>query len=527
MPALASLGSKDFRAPLALLAACLLLLSAVAALPIEFVFPSDVYLPAHTAMEVFSIVVAWLVFAVGWDTHDRSRARTTALLGCAFLGVAMIDFGHTLSFVGMPDFITPASPEKSINFSLATRLLAGIALLGLALLPWRPLRVRGERYLYLAATLLLVGVVYWIGLYRLEWLPRMFVAGQGLTPVKVWTEVVLLALYVGAAVAFYFRWYRECTASWVYLFAASGVMGLSQIYNALYIHPSDLDNFLSHVYRVVGYTLIYRSVFISGVREPYDLANRLREELEASTAKLRDMGARLQADIEAERKRIARSLHDELGQDLTALRMDFGWIQKHYADHDTISEVAARMQQTVEGSAIAIRRIVGDLRPLILDDLGISAAAKTLAADFGARTGLDIKFDSVDDFAELPESHQTALFRILQESLTNVARHAGAGEVRIRLRSQRGGVLLSVRDNGCGFAEEARGKQGSFGLFGMTERAHQLGGFLSVVSAPGSGTEVTAWLPVDATAPKTDEQPDQPDSTKLGEQSWRVSELRS
>jgi signal transduction histidine kinase len=487
--------SKDVRLLLGLLGALLAVLVAAALYPGEIVFDVSVYLAMHTALEMFSVVVAWLVFVIGWNTHDAARAATTTLLGCAFLAVAAVDFGHALSYSGMPNFITPSSPEKAIFFSLTTRALAALAMLALAFLAWRPLPMRATRYYYLAATGVVVVFVYWIGLFQADSLPRTYVPGVGLTPLKVGIEHVLVALHTLAAIAFYVRLRRDGSATWAYLFAASGAMGLSQVLIGLYAHPYDVHNLLSHLYRLVAYFLIYRGVFLAGIREPYELANRLRDELHDSAARLRDMALRMQADIEAERKRIARSLHDEMGQDLTALRMDFGWIRKHYVDHGAITEVTERMQKTVEGTATAMRRIIGDLRPLVLDDLGIAAAAKTLTDDFATRTGLHVDFEAEGEFAGLSEAYQTALYRILQESLTNVARHAGATRVEIRLREEADRVSLSVRDDGQGFAEAARSKRGSFGLLGMSERAHQFGGALTVDSATGGGTTIAVWLP--------------------------------
>ena len=104
----------------------------------HYLFHQSVFVPLHTAMHVFSLVVSWLVFAIGWNTQDPQRAGSITLLACGFLGVALVDFGHAMSYAGMPDLITPASPEKSINFSLVSRLLAALSLLAIALMPTRP-----------------------------------------------------------------------------------------------------------------------------------------------------------------------------------------------------------------------------------------------------------------------------------------------------------------------------------------------------------------------------------------------------
>src|SRR5689334_25433311 len=122
----------------------------------QYLFSKSVYVPLHTAMHVFSLVVSWLVFAIGWNTHDRERAGSVSLLACGFLGVALLDFGHALSYAGMPDLITPAGPEKAINFSLVSRLLAALALLTIAVMPRTALRTQSLRFAYLASMLAFV-----------------------------------------------------------------------------------------------------------------------------------------------------------------------------------------------------------------------------------------------------------------------------------------------------------------------------------------------------------------------------------
>ena len=193
-----------------------LLVLAAAFMPSNIQFSAATYLPLHTAMEVYSIVVAWLVFAVGWSTHDEDRAGTTTWLACGFLAVALLDFGHTLSYAGMPNFVTPASVEKAIHFSFAARAVAAFALLGLALLPWRRLPRRGVRYLYLGTTLIGVALLHWIFLFNPHWVPRTFIAGQGLTPFKVALEYVLFAAHLLAAWGFFYRLRKQISPRWGY-----------------------------------------------------------------------------------------------------------------------------------------------------------------------------------------------------------------------------------------------------------------------------------------------------------------------
>ena len=497
MASSSAIAIRRFRVHVWISATLLLILLVVAFFPPTFRFGAGVYLPIHTAMEVFSIIVAWLVFAISWNSNDNKRAGTTSLLGCTFLAVAVINFGHVLSYSGMPDFITPASIEKAINFSLVTRAIAALAMVGIAFLPWRPLQTRWIKWFYLALTIGFVAIVFWVGLYRSHWLPSTFLPGEGLTVFKIATEYVLVALHVIACIGFYIRFNDDHESAWSYLFAASAIMVASQIFNTFYAHPYDIYNLLSHIYRVIAYVLIYHGIFLSAIHEPYELANHLRAELSDSTVKLREMSAKVREDVEMERKRIARSMHDEMGQDLTALRLDLDWLQHHYPDHTAIKDVSNRMRSTIESSAMAMRRIISDLRPLILDDLGIAAAMHSLVNEFAARTRLVVESKIEGDFENLPEAHQTALYRILQESLTNIVRHANATRVEVVLRRHGNGVTLTVRDNGQGLSDNARNKQGSYGLFGMSERVLELHGKLDIETARNVGTIITVDLPLD------------------------------
>ena len=139
------------------------------------------YVPLHTLFETIAIVVAMLVFAVGWNGYNRERPGNIVLLSCGFLGVAMLDFSHVLSFPGMPDYVTANSLEKTINFWLAARTLAAAALLAVVLAPWRPFASTATRYVWLGAMLAVTALMHWVFLFHPDALPRTFVPGGGLS----------------------------------------------------------------------------------------------------------------------------------------------------------------------------------------------------------------------------------------------------------------------------------------------------------------------------------------------------------
>lgn len=235
------------------------------------------------------------------------------------------------------------------------------------------------------------------------------------------------------------------------------------------------------------YTVILRDVTQRARWEKALLESR--EEVQALA--LEASGAR-----EDEKGRIARELHDELGQALTSLKIDVSWLRDNLAGAtpETQRKLAA-MQVLLDGTVAAARRISADLRPLMLDDLGLTAAADWLAQNFTSRTGIPCELVIGAGDLDLPDPYATAVFRVLQESLTNIAKHAQATQVEATLEREAEEVVLTVRDNGRGFEAGGARKPGSFGLVGLRERAYLVGGNVTVHSVPGRGTTVELRIP--------------------------------
>lgn len=222
-----------------------------------------------------------------------------------------------------------------------------------------------------------------------------------------------------------------------------------------------------------------------------DVTERVRTQEELAAFASEASGVR-----EQEKSRIARELHDELAQTLTALKMDTIWVRQRLAD-DPAGATAklSQMLAMLDASVAATRRIASDLRPLVLDDLGLVPAIEWLVQNFTQRTGVPCELD-VDESLELAEPFATAVFRIVQESLVNVGKHARATLVRVRVAREGADMVLEVQDNGVGFRTADPRPAQSLGLLGLRERAHLLKGQLSVTSVPGGGTTVRASIPV-------------------------------
>jgi len=199
---------------------------------------------------------------------------------------------------------------------------------------------------------------------------------------------------------------------------------------------------------------------------------------------------------EEERRRIARGLHDELGQLLTALQLELASLAQ-VAREPAQAQRIASMKRLIEDTVGAVRRIADDLRPLTLDDLGLNAAVESLARNAAGRQGIEITVRHDETDPPLQPSVATALYRMVQEALTNVARHARATDVSIDLRVQGEQVVLVVEDNGLGLPGDALQRAGSWGLRGLREQVALCGGHLELDNAPGSGARLKVRLPLD------------------------------
>jgi PAS domain S-box-containing protein len=230
----------------------------------------------------------------------------------------------------------------------------------------------------------------------------------------------------------------------------------------------------------------------------FDITDRKRaeEQLKISEQQLHQLAGYLQTIREEERTSIAREIHDELGQAMTAMKMDLSWLTKRVPEDQTpIQERLKGMIELVSDTITTVRRLATQLRPGILDDLGLQAALEWQAQEFQTRTGIGCDFVAEADVSALAPERATAIFRICQEALTNVARHAEATQVHIRLWEGQQQLRLEVQDNGRGISTSETAHPRSFGLLGMQERAFLLGGEFQLTGRPNQGTTVTARIP--------------------------------
>ncbi len=237
-----------------------------------------------------------------------------------------------------------------------------------------------------------------------------------------------------------------------------------------------------------------RTQRIVGIARDISAMRAAERRLKASHAQLRQLSSHRETTREEERKRIAREVHDELGQQLTALRMDISLLRLQFGnDHPLVLERVQALMVRVDETIQVVRNVATALRPSALD-MGLTPALEWLVSEFSENTGIYCRLRAPSARLELDDERATATFRVIQESLTNIARHAQASHVDIHLERCSEHVLIEVRDNGKGFDPEQLPK-GTLGMLGMYERGHMLGGAVTIDSTPGQGTRVRVSIP--------------------------------
>ncbi|MBN2468432.1 MAG: sensor histidine kinase, partial [Deltaproteobacteria bacterium] len=220
-------------------------------------------------------------------------------------------------------------------------------------------------------------------------------------------------------------------------------------------------------------------------------------ELKQSREQLRRLTTYIQSAVERERAKISRAVHDELGQMMTALKIDLYWIGKQLqGDQPVVNEKIRSMSCLIDKTIESLHKITSELRSDILDELGLDAALEWQIHEFRCRTGIDAVLRIDSQCAVKEKDLSLTIYRIFQEAMTNIVRHAAATKVEVTVRDKDGSVELEVKDNGKGISEEKIRASSSFGLMSMRERSYSLGGSLGITGERDKGTTVLARLPL-------------------------------
>lgn len=226
-------------------------------------------LPTHMFMEMFSIIVSIMVFTIVYSARQQDRPNNLILLASAFFIIGLLDFAHTLSYAGMPDFVTPGNANKSLYFWLIARFIMAITLLITAFQLWKGLTFNINRYGLVFVMLVITAGIYWVGLYRIDIFPVTFIPGEGLTPFKVMAEYGIVIILFFASVLFYRNTNTINSIDTRLLYAATVLTILSELCFTLYSSVSGLIILIGHIYKVIAYIYIYKAIYVFVVREPY------------------------------------------------------------------------------------------------------------------------------------------------------------------------------------------------------------------------------------------------------------------
>lgn len=494
------------------------------------------YLLFHTVVELFAVVVAMGIFMLSWNARTYHRSGSLTLLGIAYFTVAGMDLLHTLAYEGM-GMIPGATANLSTQLWIATRGIESLTLLLMPLWLGRRIRERTTLAVYLVAG---TGVT---ALILAGWFPVCFVAGQGLTGFKIAAEYVICTLLLGGLVGLWVkrRDVDRRVAQWL---AASILFTVaSEIAFTQYVSVFGAANLIGHILKVISFFFIYKAILETGIVRPFELLfrdlkrheasleaarDRLEHRVERRTAELQQANVRLRQEIverteaeaalrsrerqlrlmmrrvvsaqEEERSHLSRELHDEAGQSLTLLTLCLSCAQANMTSADSAARAELRRAERLAQLTMErIRQIAHGLRPPALETLGLRKALCGMCSEVEARSGIQVECtaDSGVD-RSIPQEIGTAAYRVVQEALSNVARHADADRVSVNVRLSDAGSMLyiEVQDDGRGFDVETLRAATGTGLLGIRERVESLGGALDTVSAPGRGTRLSAHIPL-------------------------------
>jgi PAS domain S-box-containing protein len=241
------------------------------------------YIPIHDILETISIVVSMMVFAVGWNLQNKKQSGNIVLLACVFFSIGLLDFSHTVSYVGHPEFFSPNDSQKHLNFWLAARFISAIILLVIVIREWKPLTSRRTRYIIFISLVMMVILFNWAVVYHQSWFPDTFIPGQGLTQFKKNFEYVIIFINVVTAVIMFNKMSSPQPYKIVMLFGAVCTLAMSEYYFTIYTTMLGTYNVLGHIYKVIAYLLIYRAIVVEVIEEPYRKVIESEERLKIAT----------------------------------------------------------------------------------------------------------------------------------------------------------------------------------------------------------------------------------------------------
>ena len=441
------------------------------------------YASVHTILEVMAIVVSVMVFLSSWLSYKKEQARHFIFFGSAFFGTALLDLFHTLSYQGMPDFLTPSTPEKAIAFWLFARIFAlcGIGLF--VLLPKRPLH---DAQWSLLVVLLSVALIARVIFFHPDWLPQTFIAGQGLAPFKIYCEYSLTAAYFALALICLNRIRYAPSDTLVYLFGACCIAALSELFFTFYTDVTDLYNLFGHQYKVIAYSFIFRGIFIEQYLLPYIQLSETQESLRRSekrlSSALKNLDARVKkrtqelesAKLKAEEAALAKSnfLSNMSHEIRTPINSILGMA---YLALDSLPETATKQRdyvQKIHYSGEHLLSVVNDILDFSKIEAGKMALNPhafsfepftenlySLFSESMAKKGLDFKIDVDSLIPDCVHGDELRIQQVLINFISNAHKFTEqGGEVMLKIHllsetAQDCTLKFTVTDSGIGLSD--------------------------------------------------------------------------
>ncbi|MCL5984932.1 MAG: histidine kinase [Actinobacteria bacterium] len=493
------------------------------------------YLLFHSIAELFGVVITFGIFALIWNSRKFLGNNNYLLfLGIAFVFVAFLDMLHIFAYKGMGVF-KGYDANLPTQLWIAARYTASISMLIASFFTNRKLRSAIPFTAFSILTILLL-----VSIFFFKNFPACFIEGVGLTPFKIISEYIISSIVL-ISIYLLFRKRMMFDKNVLLLLVSSMIITIfSELSFTLYTDVYGISNAVGHLFKIASFYLIYRAIIVTGLVKPYDLLfknlkdneEELRrskedlevrvqertkelaetnkelqdiikkhelsqEELKSLNQQLNALHAHMEQVREEVRKKIALDIHDKLGQALTGLKLDLAWIMKHVPKIDEQLKYRMELMSSLIDDTIDLtRKISSEIRPAVLD-IGLVTAIQWQANEFQERSGITCNITSNIDEVNMDKDRSTSVFRIFQEILTNIARHADASVVDIKIYKNDFNLLLEVKDNGKGIKKSEILNPDSLGIFGMRQRASLLGGTFDIHGMKVGGTKTVLNIPIE------------------------------